>query len=151
MMKPLSSVANKREIKKLVDNEAVKKEKEDFNKGKQERKAYYSKMQGTYHRATRKLSESGHTFRKNMLEEEPTFKPKINEKIGRKVFKRSSSTGNVTADLYNEALEKKKKADFKQHESVMSLKASQYSSVLQNAGISDGMITTSDKYCASKL
>ena len=81
----------------------MKREKANFNKGKSERKAYYSKMQGTYHRQTRKLSQGGNTFRKNMLEEEPTFKPKINDKIGGKKFKRSSSTGNVNADLYNEA------------------------------------------------
>lgn len=84
-----------------------------------------------------------------MLEEEPTFQPRIN--TNSKFLKRSSSTGNITADLYNEAIEKKRKADFKAHESVMTLKASQYSSVLQNAGITDGMITQSDKYVATKL
>lgn len=38
-----------------------------------------------------------------------------------------------------------------EHQSVMSLKVAQHSTVLANAGIAEGLITTSDKYYATKL
>ena len=43
-MHPIRSVAIKREEKKLNDTEAVKREKQVFQKGKTERKAYYTRM-----------------------------------------------------------------------------------------------------------
>ena len=149
MLKPLTSVANKRQLRRKEEKNMVQQAKADFAKGKAERKAYYSKMQNTYTRQTRKLSEVGHTYRKNMLDEEPTFEPRICKKS--KHLHRASSTGNIMLDLYNQALEKRKEAVFKHNESVMSMKASTYSSVLHNAGISVGTITNSDKYFATRL
>ena len=79
-----------------------------------------------------------------MQNEDPTFRPRINNKS--KFMKRSSSTGNITAELYNLASEKEKKKNDMEFQSVMSLKVSAHQSVLANAGIAEGIITNSDKY-----
>ena len=79
-------------------------------------------MKQTYHRQTRKLSDAGHTFRKNMLDEDPTFTPRISDKG--KFLQRTHSTGNISVDLYNEAAQKRKRDKFKANESIMSARAS---------------------------
>jgi len=83
-----------------------------------------------------------------MLDEDPTFQPKVNDKS--KFLQRASSTGNISIDLYNQALERRERDKFNQGRSIMSVKASQYSSVLHNAGLSEG-VSNSDKFFASKL
>ena len=84
-----------------------------------------------------------------MQNEDPTFKPRINNKS--KFLKRSSSTGNITAELYNMAAENKKKKVDMEFMSVMSLKVSSHQTVLANAGIAEGIVTNSDKYQANRL
>jgi len=94
------------------------------------------------------------TFRKALYddnESETWGQPSISLKSKEYMRKRAKSSGDIGSQLYLDGVLRRERQFSAERESQMSLRRKNYVSVLENAGISNGSLTQSDRYQAVKL